>query len=322
VVTNVSAPGVGSLLEGMQISSAVTQLVVQFNQPLSAVSAEDENNYLLLRAGGNGIQTQDCASGVSGSDVSISIDNASYDNLYTVTLDINGGTPLPAGTYRLLVCGTTSVFSLVGVELNGGWIDYDLLFLVSAQTSGGGGTGGGSSGTSGGALQLPSTGFAPNKTISLPPQPLEKIYSNTELMLEIPSLKVNTPIVGVLKSGDGWDVTWLGNSVGWLEGSAFPTWQGNTVLTAHVWNADNTPGVFAKIKDLKYGDRFYIHAYGQTYIYEVRENTWLSGARRVDKVFKHEKLDWVTLLTCEGYSPLTGNYLFRRMVRAVLMEVK
>ncbi|MFN3491446.1 MAG: sortase, partial [Anaerolineales bacterium] len=115
---------------------------------------------------------------------------------------------------------------------------------------------------------------------------------------------------------------WLGTSVGWLEGSAYPTWSGNTVLTAHVWNADNTPGVFAKIKDLKYGDRFTIRASGQTYIYEVRENVQLRGASRVDKVFQHEELDWVTLLTCEGYNPLTGNYLFRRMVRAVLVEVK
>jgi LPXTG-site transpeptidase (sortase) family protein len=133
---------------------------------------------------------------------------------------------------------------------------------------------------------------------------------------------VDAPIVGVLKTDGSWDVSWLGTSVGWLEGSAFPTWSGNTVLTGHVWNADNTPGVFAGIKNLKYGDRFTIRAYGQTYVYEVRENTWLWGASRVDKVFKHEEKDWVTLLTCEGYNPLSGNYLFRRMVRAVLVEVK
>lgn len=111
-------------------------------------------------------------------------------------------------------------------------------------------------------------------------------------------------------------------SVGWLEGSAFPTWQGNTVLTGHVWNANNTPGVFAQLKNLKYGDRFHIRAFGQTYVYEVRENTRLWGSSRVEKVFKHEELDWMTLLTCEGYNPLTGKYLFRRMVRAVLVDVK
>jgi len=93
------------------------------------------------------------------------------------------------------------------------------------------------------------------------------------------------------------------------------------VLTGHVWNADNTPGIFAGIKNLKYGDRFTLHAFGQTYVYEVRENTRLWGSS-VSKVFKHEEYDWVTLLTCEGYNPLTSGYRFRRMVRAVLVEIK
>jgi LPXTG-site transpeptidase (sortase) family protein len=169
---------------------------------------------------------------------------------------------------------------------------------------------------------LPSTGFPMGRVTSLSPQPAEKAYAAySDLTLEISSLGIKAPIVGVPKSNGTWDVSWLGNAVGWLEGSAFPTWAGNTVLTGHVWNADNTPGIFAGIKNLKYGDRFAIHAFGQTYIYEVRENTWVWG-NSVSKVFKHEEYDWVTLLTCEGYNPLTGKYLFRRMVRAVLVEVK
>jgi LPXTG-site transpeptidase (sortase) family protein len=169
---------------------------------------------------------------------------------------------------------------------------------------------------------LPSTGFPMGRVTSLSPQSAEKAYAAySDLTLEISSLGIKAPIVGVPKSNGTWDVSWLGNSVGWLEGSAFPTWAGNTVLTGHVWNADNTPGIFAGIKNLKYGDRFAIHAFGQTYIYEVRENTWIWG-NSVSKVFKHEDYDWVTLLTCEGYNSLTGKYLFRRMVRAVLVEVK
>ncbi len=172
------------------------------------------------------------------------------------------------------------------------------------------------------APTLPQTGFPQGRWTRLPEQSSEKAYAATELTLEIPSLGVKAPIVGVLKSGGTWDVSWLGNSVGWLEGSAFPTWAGNTVITGHVWNADNTPGIFANLKSLKYGDRFTIHAFGQTYVYEVRENTWLWSWNGTASVFKHEEYDWVTLLTCEGYNPLTGSYLFRRMVRAVLVEVK
>ncbi len=89
-----------------------------------------------------------------------------------------------------------------------------------------------------------------------------------------------------------------------------------------MWNADNTPGLFAQIKNLRYSDRFYIHAFEQTYVYEVRENRLLRGSSGIAKVFQHEEYDWVTLLTCEGYNPLTGNYLFRRVARAVLVDVK
>ncbi len=94
------------------------------------------------------------------------------------------------------------------------------------------------------------------------------------------------------------------------------------MLTGHVWNADNPPGIFASIKNLRYGDRIYIHAFGQTYVYEVRENRLLSGLSGAASVFRHEDYDWVTLLTCEGYSERADTYLFRRMVRAVLVEVK
>ncbi|MEZ0395827.1 MAG: sortase [Anaerolineales bacterium] len=315
-VSGVVATGTGALLQGQTLVTGPTQFTVTFNQDVTAASAQNTANYLLVRAGGDGVQTQSCAGGVSGSDTAISIDSAVYaPATFTTTLNVNGGQPLPAGLYRLFVCGTTSIVNANGDELYAGLTDYGLVFSVTSSTSGGG-----SGGTSGGLL--PATGFPMGRLTSLPLQPAEKAYTSTDLTLEIPALGVNAPIVGVRISNGSWDVSWLGTSVGWLEGSAFPTWQGNTVLTGHVWNADNTPGVFAGIKDLRYGNRFYIHTFNQTYVYEVRENTSLRGAGRVDQVFKHEELDWVTLLTCEGYNPLTGNYLFRRMVRAVLVEIR
>lgn len=94
---------------------------------------------------------------------------------------------------------------LASNPLNGG-SDYTFTFTVSAA-----------------AARLPSTGFPQGRISRLPLQPAEKAYAATELILEIPSLGVKAPIVGVLKSGDTWDVSWLGTSVGWLEGSAFPT---------------------------------------------------------------------------------------------------
>jgi LPXTG-site transpeptidase (sortase) family protein len=166
---------------------------------------------------------------------------------------------------------------------------------------------------------LPNTGFAQNTVTFLPQQPADRVYSATNLSLEIPSLNLNLPIVGVPHSNNDWDVSWLGNNAGWLNGTAFPTWAGNSVITGHVWNADNTPGVFLNLKDLKYGDQIKVHAFGQVYLYEVRVNRTV-WPDQTNIVLEHETLPYLTLLTCEDYRILWGTYSVRRMVRAVLVK--
>ena len=166
----------------------------------------------------------------------------------------------------------------------------------------------------------PATGFAPHNTTALTAQPVDKTYQPMgSLMLEVPSLDIMMPIVGVPITNDGWDVTWLGNRVGYLEGTAFPSLKGNTVLTAHVWDANNLPGPFIGIRDLMYGDIVNIHAWGMVYTYEVRSNyrVWPNNPY----VMRHEEYDWVTLLTCESFSKYTETYRHRRAVRAVLVHV-
>jgi len=175
---------------------------------------------------------------------------------------------------------------------------------------------------------LPATGFpkgaAPAPLAARPGAEIlsRRPASPAELILEIPMLRITAPILGVPRSGNSWDVRWLGNAVGWLEGSAFPTWAGNTVLAGHVWNADNTPGVFASLRELRRGHLVHIHAFGRTYVYEVRENKVIEGPDAAAEVFRHEEEDWITLLTCEDYDPLTGRYRSYRIVRAVRVEVK
>ena len=82
-------------------------------------------------------------------------------------------------------------------------------------------------------------------TYRIPTQPVDKTYASfSDLWLEIPTLAVSTPIVGVPLSSDGSDVTWLGADAGWLNETAFPSWRVIPVITAHVWDAFNQPGVF------------------------------------------------------------------------------
>jgi LPXTG-site transpeptidase (sortase) family protein len=119
---------------------------------------------------------------------------------------------------------------------------------------------------------------------------------------------------------DKWDLTWLQNSVGYLEGSAYPTYSGNTVFTAHVTDANNNLGPFSDIKGMQLGDRILLHAYGQVYIYQVQENKKILPSN-ISTVFKHEDYNWVTLVTCENYNAKTGLYTYRRMVRAILISV-
>ena len=270
-------------------------------------------NYLLVEAGANSVfDTSSCSGGLTGDDTQIVTDSVTYTSgTYTVDVNINGGTALTDGSYKLFVCGTTSVYDGAGNVLNG-WTaprtDHTINFTVAAMPAPV-------------PASLPATGFAMGRVTTLNTQPENKAYTETTMMLEIPKIGVEMPIVGVPQSESGWDVNWLGNSAGYLAGSAFPTWAGNTVITGHVWDAYNNPGIFAELKTLKYGDQVQIHAWGQTYTYEVRESN-LVTTKNVSAVLQSEEYDWVTLVTCEFYNPFTGDYLFRRAVRAVLVSVK
>ncbi len=180
---------------------------------------------------------------------------------------------------------------------------------------------GGGGGGGGGQHRPPSTGFAPDVVTVLPPQPALKAYSAaSDLRLEIPRLHIDMPIVGVPASGDTWDVTWLSNQAGWLQGTAFPSWSGNSVLTGHVYLSDGLPGPFIDLHTLAWGDQVIIHLGGQRYIYEVRADKVISPEDA--SVFQHETYPWLTLLTCKDYNAATNTYSHRVSVRAVLVKVE
>jgi LPXTG-site transpeptidase (sortase) family protein len=170
-----------------------------------------------------------------------------------------------------------------------------------------------------GLPDYPLTGFAPGAVTELAEQPAAAAYAATDMQLSIPELGVETGIVGVPQTPEGWDVSWLGGQAGYLYGSAYPTWEGHTVLTAHVWGADNQPGPFYGLKDLQHGDQITISYFGQIYTYEVRSNRLITprGAAQ----FEHSEYDLLTLITCESFDLLSGDYRQRRVVTAVLIRV-
>ena len=289
---------------------------------LSDTGANSTANYVLLEAGPNRlVDFAACGDDLTSvDDTIITVNQAVYDNsTYTTQVSVNGGAALPIGRYRLLACGNSpyappALFDGVGNKMA---VDYVFNFVVAAEVDEDDPL---ATATPLGLLPIPLTGFPQGETTPLTVQPADRLFNSMDLVFDIPSLSISAPIVGVPLTDGTWDVSWLGDDIGWLAGSAYPTWPGNTVLTGHVWNANNEPGIFSKIKELSYGDEVLIHSGEQTYVYEVREN------ERVDPeasqvVFKHEELDWITLLTCEDFNTDLGGYDYRRYIRAVLIDI-
>jgi len=340
--------GDGFIAESEIISPAlgINVLTVSFNKdvynPTGTTDTDDVDNpenYILLYSPTGTFNTPSCAvvaaGGVVAPDIRVPVTSVVYNNgggsgpfMATVTLSA----PLTTdGYYRLFVCGTTSIVQANNIALalagNGIANNTDFIrnfqILTSAVAGGGGGGAGRRTTSSLTVAALPATGFAPNRVTILPEQPADLAYSDLgDLWIEIPSLGVKTSIVGVPMAKEGeWDVTWLGNNVGWLDGTAFPSWEGNSVLTAHVTNASGLDGPFAKLTKLKYGDQIIVHAFGQKYTFEIRDSR-VTKPFATSYAFEHlEDESYLTLITCQVYLPKSDTYLYRRVVRAVLVSV-
>lgn len=194
--------------------------------------------------------------------------------------------------------------------------------LVVTGSGGGGGGGGGSSGSSGnatGEFLIPVTGFAPN-TVTALDTASRPLYDDTSLRLKIPALELDTSIVGVEKQNGGWNISWLQDQVGWLNGTAYPTWSGNSLLTAHVINASGKRGPFFLLKYLRVGEYIYIYNRSYRFTYQVESNVLVKP--NDVSVFRHQEKSYLTLITCDDYDEATGTYLRRVAVRAKLVDVR
>ena len=278
----------------------------------SVDAANNPANYLLVEANGDGFQTESCADGVEGNDIHIPVLSVDYENYggggpYKASLNMDR---LVEGEYQLLVCGTTSIYDTSGNIINGG-ADAIITFRIdpallpeSADT-------------------LPQTGFTPGRQTRLPRQSEEAAYQKlSQLSLEIPALGTTLPIAGVPLSENGWELTWLGRQAGWLHGSVFPGWAGNSAITAHAVDANGEMGPFSDLADLNWGDEIIVHAFGQSYVYQVRSIEPFTAPEDTSQVFRHEEYPWLTLITCRGYDPESDGYRWRVVVRAVQTEIR
>jgi len=170
------------------------------------------------------------------------------------------------------------------------------------------------------SADMPETGFAPDRLTLLPEMPEGLYHALTDMTLEIPTIHMKSEIVGLAMQDNRWDVSWLGDRVAYLEETAFPTWNGNSLITGHVYKSDGTPGPFSQLNQLRYGDVVNIHVAGLIYHFEVR-NVDTIKPDDLAAAMKHEDKPWLSLMTCQGYDAASGEYRSRLLVRAVLMSL-
>ncbi len=155
----------------------------------------------------------------------------------------------------------------------------------------------------------------------LPKQPADRVYEPLgSVWLEIPKLGVEANIIGVPQVNGTWDVTWLDNDIGWLQGSAFPSLSGNSVLTGHYFNSNGAAGPFRYLGQLSVGDQIIVHAYHTHYVYQVR-NLQQVDPGDIATMMKHQDAPWLTLVTCVDYLA-NNDFKYRLIVSAAFVGVK
>lgn len=160
-----------------------------------------------------------------------------------------------------------------------------------------------------------SEGAEQARAVGMPVAPEDAIWR-----VEIPALGVDAAVLKTPRRGLSWDITGIRDRVAWLEGTAAPSEEGNTVLAAHVTVRSIGKGPFHDLVRLKEGDLIRVHSGDQVYVYAVREL----------RVVKEEDV-WITaptpkaqltLITCSGWDEEAASYTRRRAIVAQLLRVE
>ena len=163
---------------------------------------------------------------------------------------------------------------------------------------------------------LPETGYASSR-----PQHPERVgtaavHRNTGWSLQIPSLSLNTEIVIAPRGEKNFDVSYLENKAGLLEGYALPG-DGRTIITGHDHLSLTETGPFAFLYDMEIGDRiFFSDPQNNILIFEVYANEKIAaddvaGLERIARSWPRS----ATFITCEDERP-EGGYANRRIIAA------
>ncbi len=168
-------------------------------------------------------------------------------------------------------------------------------------------------------IQLPETGFSINQYFQ-PSKPMELSYVSLGMELQLPLLDVTMQLVWVPLTDNRWEVKWLEDRGGVLEGSAVPG-EGVSMIAAHNHLTNQRIGPFLFIGNLKENDRIFIRkSTGELIEFVVRYNALYKPNEFAEVTAKASEYDKaLVLITCENES-YNGSYLDRRVIFAELQS--
>ncbi|HVM73151.1 MAG TPA: sortase [Anaerolineales bacterium] len=335
-VSYLTPSGYVTLGEASKMPQPVAQIKVTFNKDVVNITDPTDANYdksvtnpanyrLLFVQSNFTVRTTSCNATANTFDHVMPITSVTYsDGLnhagpYVATITFGTYTGGDANfnndqNFRLFLCGTTSITDYDGKTLAGDGTNEGTDFIRNF-------------GMIGTGLpyympsKIPQTGFAPGRVTVLPKQPADQAYEALgPVWLEIPKLGVEANITGIPQVNGTWDVTWLNNDVGWLEGSAYPSLSGNSVLTGHYFNSSGAAGPFRYLGMLALGDEIIVHSYGTHYVYRVA-NFQQVDPSDVKTMLKHEDKPWLTLVTCVDYLA-NNDFKYRLIVSAEFVGIQ
>lgn len=164
---------------------------------------------------------------------------------------------------------------------------------------------------------VPTASPAPLPTLTPSAVTVASLTSATprpQASLFLPTAGVTAPVIEVYLDGQSWDVKYLGQNAGHLQGTAWFGQTGNIVLAGHVEMPDGRAGIFAGMSKLNVGDPVILSLSDQQQRYSIASITKVQPDD-LSVLYPTEK-DRLTLITCDSYDFLQNTYQDRVVVVA------
>lgn len=139
--------------------------------------------------------------------------------------------------------------------------------------------------------------------------------------LVISAIGVDEQTVTILIKDGAWDISELGNRVGWLANTGrMPGDDLAMVFTAHATISALINGPFARLWTVKTGEELVYSWQGTDYVYAVREQ-WIVAPAEVEQLFVRDG-NVLLLVSCNIWSSDGHVFTNRLVVRAELVRVQ